>query len=141
MHSSQINDYQLPPFRRDRNKYEGGKVVFIRQSLITRRLSKFQTKVYETMCVESTISKKKWSILFTYRPPKNNILKKSFEEINLSLSTIVNDYDNIMLIGDLNLNTKSISSSCYSGLCDTFDLTNLIKASTCFNLLVYNVPK
>ena len=141
MHSSQINDYQLPPFRRDRNKYEGGKVVFIRQSLITRRLSKFQTKVYETMCVESTISKKKWSILFTYRPPKNNILKKSFEEINLSLSTIVNDYDNIMLIGDLNLNTKSISSSYYSGLCDTFDLTNLIKATTCFNLLVYNVPK
>ena len=100
MHSSQINDYQLPPFRRDRNKNEGGKVVFIRQSLITRRLSKFETKVYETICIESTISKKKWCILFTYRPPKNNILKKVFEEINLSLSTIVNDYDNIMLTGD-----------------------------------------
>ena len=41
----QINDYQFPPFRRDRNKYGGGKIVFIRQGLITRRLTKFETKV------------------------------------------------------------------------------------------------
>ena len=41
----QINDYQFSPFRRDRNKYGGGKIVFIRQGLITRRLTKFETKV------------------------------------------------------------------------------------------------
>ena len=29
----QRNDYQFPPFRRDRNKYEDGKIVFIRQGL------------------------------------------------------------------------------------------------------------
>ena len=56
-----INDYQFPPFRRDRNKYGGGKIVFIRQGLITRRLPKFETKVSETICVELTISKQKWS--------------------------------------------------------------------------------
>ena len=39
-----INDYQFPPFRRDRNKYGGGKIVFIRQGLITRRLPKFEKK-------------------------------------------------------------------------------------------------
>ena len=38
-----------------------------------------------------------------------------------------------MLIGDLNLNAKSKNNGCYSDLCDTFDLTNLIKANTCFN--------
>ena len=37
-----------------------------------------------------------------------------------------------MLIGDLNLNTKSKSNIYYSDLCDTFDLINLIKANTCF---------
>ena len=37
-----------------------------------------------------------------------------------------------MLIGGLNLNTKSQNNSYYSDLCDTFDLTNLIKANTCF---------
>ena len=39
-----------------------------------------------------------------------------------------NEYDNIILIGDLN--TKSKSNSYYSDLYDTFDLTNLIKANT-----------
>ena len=128
----QINDYQFRPFRRDRNKYGWGKIVFIRQGLITRRLPKFETKVSETICVELTISKKKWCILFAYRPPQNNNLKSFFEEISLSLSIIVNEYDNIMLIGDLKLNTKLNNNSYCSDLCDTFDLTNLIKANTCF---------
>ena len=105
--------------------------MFIRQGLNTRRLLKFETKVSETICIELTISKKKWCILFAYRPPQNNNLKTFFEEINLSLSTIVNEYDN-MLTGDLNLNTKSNNNSYYSDLGDTFDLTNLIKANTCF---------
>ena len=128
----QTNDYQFPPFRRDRNKCRGSKIVFIRQGLIKRRLPKFETKVSETICVELIISKKKWYMLFAYRPPQNNNFKTFFEEINLSSITIVNEYDNIMLIGDLNLNTKSKSNSYYSDLCDTFDLTNLIKANTCF---------
>ena len=59
-------------------------------------------------------------------------MKTFFEEINLSLSTIVNEYDNIIFIGDLNLNTKSKNNGYYSDLCDTFDLTNLIKANTRF---------
>ena len=59
-------------------------------------------------------------------------MKTFFEEINLSLSTIVNEYDNIILIGDLNLNTKSKNNGYYSDLCETFDLTNLIKANTRF---------
>ena len=42
------------------------------------------------------------------------------------------ELDNIMLIGDLNLNTKSKNNSYYSDLCDTFGLRNLIKANTCF---------
>ena len=95
-------------------------------------IPKFETKVLETICVELTISKKKWCILFAYWLPQNNSLKAFFEEINLSLSAIVNEYENIMLIGNLNLNTKSNLNSYYSDLCDTFDLTNLIKASTCF---------
>ena len=107
-------------------------MLFIRQGLITRRLPKFETKVSETICVELTISKKKCCILFAYGPPENNNLKSFFEEINLLLSTVVNEYDNIMLIGDLNQNTKSSNNSYYSDLCDTFDSTNLIKANTCF---------
>ena len=85
----------------------------------------------DTICVELTISKNRWCILFACRPPLNNNLKTFFEEINLSLSTTVNEYDNIMLIGDVNLNTKTKNNTYYSQFCDAFDLTNLIKANTC----------
>ena len=123
----QINDYQFQRFRKDRNKYEGGKCLFIRQGLITKRLPKFETKVAERICVELTICK-------ITRLPQNNELKTFFEEINLSLFTLVNEYDYIILIGDLNLNTKSkyITTCYYSNLRDTYDFTNLIKANTYF---------
>ena len=113
----QINDYQFPPFRRDRDKYGGGKIVFMRLCLIKRTLPKFETKVPGTICID-------------YFLKRNENLETLFAEINLSLSTIVNEYDNIMLIGALN--TKWNNNSYYSDLCDTFDLTNLIKANTCF---------
>ena len=44
----------------------------------------------------------------------------------------MNEYDNIMLIWDLKLKAKSKNNGYYSDLCDTFDLTNLIKSNTCF---------
>ena len=74
----QINDSQFSPFRRDKNKYRGDKIVFRRQSLITRRLPKFETKASEIICVVLIISKKRWCILFAYRPPQNNQLKTFF---------------------------------------------------------------
>ena len=74
----QIIDYQFPPFRRDRNKYGGGKIVYIRQGISTRRLPKFETQVSETICVELTISRKKWCIPFAYRHHQNHNLKNFF---------------------------------------------------------------
>ena len=105
------NDYQLPSFTEDRYKYRRGRLAYIRQFLITRRLPKFETKQSETICVELTISEKKWCTLFTYRPVQNNNLKNFFEVIKWSLSTIVNEYDNIMLIENLHLSTKSNNNS------------------------------
>ena len=78
-----IENYQFPPYRRD------GKIVYVRQGLISKRLKSFESKNIEAICIELTISKKKWCILFAYRPP--NFEKKSFfEEKSNSLSLIVN---------------------------------------------------
>ena len=74
-----INNYQYPPFRRDRNSKGGGKIVYIRQGLISKRLSKFESKGIETICIELTISKKKWCILFEYRPPNLQSVTKIIE--------------------------------------------------------------
>ena len=129
-----IENYQFPPYRRDRNSKGGGKIVYVRQGLISKRLKSFESKNIETICIELTISKKKWCILFAYRPP--NFEKKSFfEEISNSLSLIVNKYDNILLAGDVNINLldpKSDTKNHFSDLRDTFALTNLVKDKTCF---------
>ena len=55
-----IENYQLPPFRMDRNSKGGGKIVYVRRGLISKRLKNFES----TICLELTISKKKWCILF-----------------------------------------------------------------------------
>ena len=42
----QINDYQFPPFKRNRNKYRGGKIVYIRQGLIRQGKSVWDNKCW-----------------------------------------------------------------------------------------------
>ena len=64
-----IENYQSPPFRKDRNKKGGGKMVFIRKELPAKRLENFETKSTETIYIELLISKRKWCLIFTYRPP------------------------------------------------------------------------
>ena len=60
--------YQYPPYRKDRNKY-GGKIVFLREGLTARGFRDFGRDTTETICLELTISKKIWFIIFSYRPP------------------------------------------------------------------------
>ena len=70
-----LEDFQFPPFLRDRNSKGGGKLVYVKQGIIAERLENLETKYSETICVELTICKKKWCALFAYRPPKQ---KKGF---------------------------------------------------------------
>ena len=58
----------------------GGELVYLREGFIAHRIPKFETKKAETICVEITIAKKKWCILFSYRPP-NFSITEFFEKI------------------------------------------------------------
>ena len=86
--------------------------------------------------------------------PSSKLLKNSvfFEEIYVTLNKALNEYDNLLLAGDLNINTwrpTSDSSNHLSDLNDTFSLTNLVTDSTCFksnkgsliDLMLNNKPK
>ena len=63
--------YQFLPFRRDRNKKGGGKIVFVRQTIIARRMKELEGKTSELICIELTFSEKNWLVVFAYRPPRN----------------------------------------------------------------------
>ena len=69
-----IDGYHYPPFRRDRPQqisstyYGGGKIVYVKEDLISDRLEKYETLNAETICLNLTIQERKWFLLFAYRP-------------------------------------------------------------------------
>ena len=65
-----INGYQFPLFRKDQDSKSGGKIVFVREGIVAKRLSHCESPSIESICIELTISKRKWCVLFAYRPPK-----------------------------------------------------------------------
>ena len=130
-----IDGYQFPPFCKDRNKHGGGKIVYVRNGIIAERIKQFEEGFGETICLEFTLSKKKWCVLFVYRPPQNNNKASFFNEISITLNQITNKYENFIIMGDLNIDTadKTKDTCNYlSDLCDTFSLTNIINGKTCF---------
>ena len=126
-----IENYQFPPLKRDRNKKGIGKMVFIMKELLAKRLEDFETKSTETICIELLISKRKWCIIFTYRPPKYNVF---FQELSKTVSQAINKY-HILVAGDLNIDVYGsigLNGNHLSELVDTYNLTNLVKTPTCF---------
>ena len=77
-----IDGYQFPPFRRDRDKHGGGKVVYIKEGVMVNRIKEFETNRSETICLELTISNKKWFIIYAYRSPNETNKKVFFDELN-----------------------------------------------------------
>lgn len=76
--------------------------------------------------------------MFGYRPESIG-RDLFFEEVNLTLSKAINKYQNIIFIGDLNIDLKiphHDEKHFLEDLCDVFDLTNLVKGKTCFMSLV-----
>ena len=65
-------------------------------------MKNFETKNAETICLELTIVKIKWCILFAYRPP-NTDKEEFFDEISVSLNKILGKYDNVILASDLSI--------------------------------------
>ena len=75
-----------------------------------------------------------------------------FNELYSSLSKAVNEYENILVIGDLNIDMSipnNDKNHFLSELCDTFDMQNLVKVKTCdksqngtsIDVILTNKPK
>ena len=129
-----IEGCQYPTFRRDRNKYVGGKMVFARNSIIAKRLESLEEEESETICTEVTISKKKWCMTYAYRPLHNDKKVMFFNKLNLPLNSCINEYHNIIGMGGLNIdisNKRKDNNNFLLDLCDTFSLQNIIPGKTC----------
>ena len=66
-----LKNVQFPPFHKDRNSKGGGKLVYVKQGIIAKRLENLETKFSETICIELFLRKRCAS--FAYRPPKQSM--------------------------------------------------------------------
>ena len=110
-------------------------MVYLSDGIIAKRLENLEGKHSETVCLEPTVSKKKWCITFAYRPSSNDNKAIFFNELTTLLSQITNLYDYFVVMGDQIIDTsdKTKDTSCYlSDLCETFSLKNTITGKTCF---------
>ena len=104
-----IVDYEIRN-RRDRNKSGGGLIGFVKKRTITKRLKDLETNLSETICTEITISKKRRFWMSVYRPPTSSNIDTFFAELAISLSKAVNKFDNLIIMGDFNIDiTKKIA--------------------------------
>ena len=55
------------------------------------------------MCSEIIFSKKKWVIFSIYRPTNAGNLTDLFEEMTTSLTKAISKYENIIVMGDFNI--------------------------------------
>ena len=117
------------PIRLDRNKNGGGLLFFVRDDLdsIEIKLHKLPKKV-EALFLKLRIRNTKWLIVGGYNPDKKNI-SNFLDNISKELDKLLPNYENLILLGDLN---SEMSEQAMSDFCETYNLTNLITEPTCF---------
>ena len=70
-----------------------------------------------------------------YRSPSSSNIDTFFAELTISLSKAVNKFDNLIIMGDFNIDITKEDCSGFDKLeelRDRFNLTNLIKSETCY---------
>ena len=128
-----IDNYEIRN-RKYRNKHGRGLIEYVKKGVVCRQIKNLEVHNHEVFCSELTIMNKKWIIFIIYRPPSSD-LTDFFEKLKLSLNKAFSNYDNIIIIGDINIDTHDPNDYGYDkliSLCETFDLKNLIKDKTCF---------
>ena len=88
----------------------------------------------ESVVIEIIVAKRKWCIISLYRNEEITV-ELFFNELAKCLDLSLNQYENIIILGDLNINSLDKASAKYKKLanfCNIFNLENLMKLPTCF---------
>ena len=83
-------------------------------NLLGKALSAKNWKIWtyfsEFICSEFTVSKKKWICFSIYRHPSTENMKTFFEEMNEVINQALCKYENLIVMGDFNIDVKSSNS-------------------------------
>ena len=132
-------DNYYEPIRADYSSNSGGMIEYIRKGVIRKSLPDYKLKHFESIASELTITKNKWFMLSFYRTHRaenklSNIIK-FLQELSTLSNKVINKYDHVLIMGDINIDLHDKKSVGYKELVqfmDTFGLTNLVKEKTCY---------
>ena len=137
-----IKGYSL--YRRDRNAYGGGIILYVKDDIPSKILS--ISPHSENFYIEINMRKKKWLIGCIYNP-NLSLISSQLEEIGNNLDNYMSAYDNFILLGDFNAEP---SNQFLKDFCQVYSCTNIVHEKTCFknplnptciDLIITNRPK
>ena len=73
----------------------------------------FENPEIECICSELMVCKKRWVDFTVYRPPASN-LGLFFRELSSSLNLALDKYNNVISMGDINIDAHDIHHSGYT---------------------------
>ena len=121
--------------RKDRNRFGGGLLLYIRSDIPHRRRCDLEpngqiSHGIEIMVIEARLYKvEKWHLVIIYKPPK--VTKSSFENILTEIcQSLEKESPHWFIMGDTNLDVSHEKS--LSDLCVVYNLSNLVDGPTCF---------
>ena len=135
------------PFRLDRNSRGGGILIYVREDIPSKQLSKHTFKDgIEGIFFELNLNKYKVLLLGTYRPP-NQEKDYFFRSISNSLDLYLGNYERFIMIGDFNVcDTDQILKD----FNQQYSCKNVVKDPTCYkninnpstiDLIITNAPR
>ena len=127
--NQQFNISNYKTFRRDRNKYGGGLLVYINEKIPCKLINdQIVPSDIEMIDIEFLVKTRKWLCIGLYKSSSQN--ENYFLDILSKVSSKQTcQYENIMLIGDFNL---AVNHKNLRVFMNTFNLDSLINKPTCF---------
>ena len=122
-------DGYAKPYRLDRNSSGGGLLIYVREDIPSKQLSKhtFPSDI-EGIFVEINLRKSKWLLFGTYHPPSQSN-SYFFESLTKAMDIYLGGYDRFLLAGDFNCEE---SEQHLKSFLDQYHAINIVKEKTCF---------
>ena len=115
------------PFRKNRTTKDGGILLNVREDVPWKIVKTEIDAYYEGFFIEINLRKKKWLLSCSYNSHKNNI-GTHLEIIGKTLDKLSASYDNIILLGDFNVEPEEAKMSKFLNM---YSLKNLVSQKTC----------
>ena len=125
-----IDGFYPNPFRKDRNAHGGGLMVYVSDKLFVKRQPHLEVNGTEMIWLQLKLSHQTFLICCVYRPP--NSPQIFWDNLHASLENAVDQNQQIVVLGDLNVDLGSVTQHRLIDIMNDIGLRNCIDTPTRF---------